>query len=397
MNLKKSFAILIVLMIASVSLTYSQSKGGSLDNDNLHRIILRQEVNDGSRIISTGVPLLLIAPDSRAGALGDIGAATTPDANSNHWNAAKLAFADKKFAFDFTYSPWLRDIVGDIDLAYLAGYYKINERSAIGASLTYFSLGSIDFFDESGTSTGTYNPNEFAIDVSYSMKLTENLSASVTGRYIRSDLTQGQNVGTTNTHAANAAAADIGLYYQKDIVSDKPQQYAFGVQISNLGNKISYSDNLESSFLPANLRIGGRYSYSIDQFNKISFMMDFNKLLVPTPPVYDTNGTIYEGYDDNVGVLQGAIQSFYDAPNGFKEELEEINISAGIEYWYNKILAARAGYFYENKKKGDRQYLTLGLGVKYNALGIDVSYLIPTAQNNNPLKNTLRVSLSLDI
>lgn len=391
MNFKKSLTATIILITSSIGFISAQT----LDNNNIHQIILRQEVNDGARIISTGVPLLLIAPDSRSGAIGDAGVASSADANSNHWNAAKLPFANKNFSIDFTYSPWLRDIVGDIDLAYLAGYYKINERSAIGASLTYFSLGSIDFFNESGQGTGTYNPNEFALDLSYSMKLTNNLSASVTGRYIRSDLTQGQNVGTSNTHAANAVAADIGLYYQNDIVSDKPQQYAFGVQISNLGNKISYSDDIESSFLPANLRIGGRYTYSLDQFNTISVLLDFNKLLVPTPPVRDTNGVVYKGKDDNVGVLQGAIQSFYDAPNGFKEELQEINISSGLEYWYNKILVARAGYFYENKKKGDRQYITLGLGLKYNALGIDLSYLIPTAQNNNPLKNTLRVSLSI--
>ena len=308
-----------------------------------------------------------------------------------------MPFAEKKFAASLTYSPWLRDIAGDIDLTYLAGYYKLNDMSAVGASLTYFSLGSINFTSEEGVSMGDYNPNEFALDVSYSLKLSENLAAAVTGRYIRSDLTQGQSVQGNSTHAASAVAADIGLYYQKDIAADKPAQYALGLQISNLGNKISYSDNLESSFLPANLRIGGRYSYSMDQFNRLSFMLDLNKLLVPTPPVRDTAGNIYEGKEDNVGVLQGAIQSFYDAPNGFKEELQEINVSAGIEYWYNNMIAARAGYFYENKKKGDRQYLTLGLAIKYNSLGIDISYLVPTSQTNNPLKNTLRVSLSFDM
>lgn len=377
------------------SFVYAQS--GIIDNDNIQGTILRRQVEDDARLISTGVPLLLIAPDARAGALGDLGAASTPDANSNHWNAAKLPFAEKKFAASLTYSPWLRDIAGDIDLTYLAGYYKLNDISAIGASLTYFSLGSINFTNDEGVSMGDYNPNEFALDVSYSLKLTENLAAAVTGRYIRSDLTQGQSVQGNSTHAASAVAADIGLYYQKDLALDKPAQYALGLQISNLGNKISYSDNLESSFLPANLRIGGRYSYSMDQFNRLSFMLDLNKLLVPTPPVRDTAGNIYEGKDDHVGVLQGAIQSFYDAPNGFKEELQEINISAGIEYWYNNMIAARAGYFYENKKKGDRQYLTLGLAIKYNSLGIDISYLVPTSQTNNPLKNTLRVSLSFDM
>ncbi|MDY6402691.1 MAG: type IX secretion system outer membrane channel protein PorV [Bacteroidales bacterium] len=389
-----TFTLISTLMLFS-NFVYAQS--GIIDNDNIQGTILRRQVEDDARLISTGVPLLLIAPDARAGALGDLGAASTPDANSNHWNAAKLPFAEKKFAASLTYSPWLRDIAGDIDLTYLAGYYKLNDISAIGASLTYFSLGSINFTNDEGVSMGDYNPNEFALDVSYSLKLTENLAAAVTGRYIRSDLTQGQSVQGNSTHAASAVAADIGLYYQKDLALDKPAQYALGLQISNLGNKISYSDNLESSFLPANLRIGGRYSYSMDQFNRLSFMLDLNKLLVPTPPVRDTAGNIYEGKDDHVGVLQGAIQSFYDAPNGFKEELQEINISAGIEYWYNNMIAARAGYFYENKKKGDRQYLTLGLAIKYNSLGIDISYLVPTSQTNNPLKNTLRVSLSFDM
>ncbi|MBR1626055.1 MAG: type IX secretion system outer membrane channel protein PorV [Bacteroidales bacterium] len=385
--------IIASLLSATFLLSFAQNSNPAIEEDYQSKV-LRQE---GARIIPTGVPLLLIAPDSRAGSMGDIGAATTPDANSNHWNAAKLAFADKKTAVSFTYSPWLRDIVGDIDLAYLSGYYKLNEMSALGASLTYFSLGNIQFEDEQGQALGTYNPNEFAFDISYSMKLSNNLSASVTGRYIRSDLTQGQNIGTTTTHAANAVAADLGLYYQKDIAATNPQQVAFGLQISNLGNKISYSDDdMVSSFLPANLRLGGRYTYSMDQFNKFSFMLDINKLLVPTP-VRDSLGNVVYGKENNVGVLQGAFQSFYDAPDGFSEELKECNLSLGAEYWYNNILAVRAGYFYENKKKGDRQYLTMGLGLKYNSLGIDISYLVPTAShNNNPLKNTLRVSLSFD-
>ncbi|MBQ7985631.1 MAG: type IX secretion system outer membrane channel protein PorV [Bacteroidales bacterium] len=385
--------IALTAFILMTALAFAQLDPGSHQGQ-----VLRQEVDEGSRIIATGVPLLLIAPDSRAGSMGDLGVASSPDANSNHWNAAKLPFADKKFGASFTYSPWLRDLGVDIDLAYLAGYYKLNDRSAIGASLTYFSLGNIEFFDNQGNSLGIYNPNEFALDMSYSLKVNENLSLSATGRYIRSDLTQGQNVGTISTHAGNAFAADIGLYFQKDIAGDKPQQYALGAQISNLGNKISYSDDdIDASFLPANLRLGGRYTYFMDQFNKISFLLDFNKLLVPTPPVRDSAGEIFEGYDNNVGVIKGALQSFYDAPGGFSEELKEVNVSAGAEYWYNNLLAVRAGYFYENKRKGNRQYLTLGLGLKYNSLGIDISYLVPTSQTNNPLKNTLRVSLSFDM
>ncbi len=369
-----------------------------LNNPNADVDWLSGKVENGNRIISTGVPLLLIAPDSRAGAMGDVGAASKPDANSIHWNAAKLSFTEKKAGLSFSYTPWLRQIVSDIKLMYLSGYYKIDDRSTVGGSLTYFSLGSIDFFSEEGISTGTYKPNEFAFDLAYSMKLSNNLSLSLTGRYIRSDLTQGQNVGTTQTHAANAAAADLGLYYQNKLNIDLPSEYAFGLQISNLGTKISYSDNMESSFLPANLRLGGRYTMDFDQFNNLSLMVDLNKLLVPTPPVYNEDGSIYAGMDPNVGILQGAIQSFYDAPNGLKEEMQEISLSVGAEYWYNKVLAVRAGYFYEAKNKGARQYLTVGAGLRYNVMGLDISYLISTsALSNNPLKNTLRIALTFDL
>ena len=385
---------LFLLLLSSVSmLGFAQ-----LNNPNADVDWLSGKVENGNRIISTGVPLLLIAPDSRAGAMGDVGAASKPDANSIHWNAAKLSFTEKQAGLSFSYTPWLRQIVSDIKLMYLSGYYKIDDRSTVGGSLTYFSLGSIDFFSEEGISTGTYKPNEFAFDLAYSMKLSNNLSLSLTVRYIRSDLTQGQNVGTTQTHAANAAAADLGLYYQNKLNIDLPSEYAFGLQISNLGTKISYSDNMESSFLPANLRLGGRYTMDFDQFNNLSLMVDLNKLLVPTPPVYNEDGSIYAGMDPNVGILQGAIQSFYDAPNGLKEEMQEISLSVGAEYWYNKVLAVRAGYFYEAKNKGARQYLTVGAGLRYNVMGLDISYLISTSSlSNNPLKNTLRIALTFDL
>ncbi len=385
-------------LIAILFATFTTNIFAQLNNPGANVDWLTGKIEDGNRIISTGVPLLLIAPDSRAGSMGDLGAASSPDANSIHWNASKLSFMEKNAGLTFTYSPWLKEIVSDIKLMYLSGYYRVNELSTIGASLTYFSLGSIDFFSEEGQATGTYKPNEFAFDLAYSMKLSDKFSLSITGRYIRSDLTQGQNVGTTSTHAANAGAADIGMYYQDKISSELPSEYALGLQISNLGSKISYSDNMESSFLPANLRLGGRYTMNFDQFNSLSVMADFNKLLVPTPAVYNTDGSIAAGMDPNVGVLQGAIQSFYDAPNGLKEELQEISISAGLEYWYNKLLAVRAGYFYEAENKGARQYLTLGAGLRYNVMGLDISYLVSTsALSNNPLKNTLRVSLSFDL
>ncbi len=396
MNIKKrqqniSFILFVIALLGS---QISESQTKSIDNPGG---VLSQDIKDGVRVISTGIPVLLIAPDSRAGGMGDIGAATTPDANSLHWNAAKLAFIEKKSGVSFTYTPWLRNIVGDIGLSYLSGFYKINDRSAVGASLTYFSLGGIEFYDAEGTSKGNFQPNELAFDVAYSMKLSDNFSASVTGRYIRSDLTQGQNSGTSTTVAANAFGADIGLYYQHDISSQETKSsYAIGLQIANLGNKISYSESLDKEFQPANLRLGGRYTMDFNEFNTLSFMIDFNKLLVPTPAIYDTLGNVVSGMDNNVGVIQGAIQSFYDAPNGFTEELQEINISVGAEWIYNKFLVLRTGYFNESEKKGGRKYITFGGGFKYNVMQLDIAYLIPTVGNNHPLKNTLRLSLSFD-
>lgn len=388
-----SFILLAIALVGANQIVQSQNTAKSIDNPGDGGVLSQQ----GSRVISTGIPILLIAPDSRAGAMGDIGAATTPDANSIHWNAAKLAFIEKKSGISFTYTPWLRNIVGDIGLSYLSGFYKINERSAIGASLTYFSLGNIEFFDVEGSSKGNFEPNELAFDMAYSMKLSDNLSASVTGRYIRSDLTQGQANGTTNTFAANAFGADIGLYYQHDISSQETKSsYAIGLQIANLGNKISYSESTEKEFQPANLRLGGRYTMDFNEFNTLSFMVDFNKLLVPTPAVYDTLLQVVYGMDNNVGVIQGAIQSFYDAPDGFKEELQEINVSVGAEWIYNKFLVLRGGYFNESESKGGRKYITLGGGFKYNVMQLDIAYLVPTVGNNHPLKNTLRLSLSFD-
>lgn len=394
MKISKVKRTALYLLIVVTLISNKTLKAQTLDNND---VILRQKIEDGVRVISTGVPLLLIAPDSRSGAMGDIGAATTPDANSIHYNAAKLAFAEKSAGVSFSYTPWLRDLVGDIDLSYLSAFYKINERSAVGGSLTYFSLGSIDFYDVNAENKGNFKPNEFALDLAYSMKLSDNFSASVTGRYIRSDLTQGQNVGSTSTHAANAFGTDIGLYYQKTIGENEDKSYALGLQIANLGSKISYSQAIQKEFQPANLRIGGRYTMDFNQFNSLSLLLDFNKLLVPTPAIYDdSTRAIVKGYDNNVGVMQGVFQSFYDAPNGFTEEMQEINISAGAEWVYNKFLYVRGGFFYENPKKGGRQYMTFGGGFKYNIMQLDIAYLVPTVGNNHPLKNTLRLSLSFD-
>ena len=358
--------------------------------------------------ISTGMPILLIAPDAVSAALGDAGVASTPDAYSAHWNNAKFAFIENQAGISTTYTPWLRKLqVGDMNLFYLGGYYRINNRSTAAASLTYFTLGDIDMTDIDGQKINTLHPNEFAIDATYALKLTDDLSLGATGRYMRSDLTNGQTIndgsGNTATQAANSLAADIGLYFQKGI--DNNQEYALGLFISNLGAKLSYSnDDNDKEFLPANLRFGGRYTNRIDNYNKISVLLDFNKLLVPTPP-YTKDGVTYpsryaNNYAEynNIGVIQGAIQSFYDAPGGFSEEMHEVQISTGAEYWYAETFAISAGYFYEHETKGGRQYATVGFGIRYNYFSGDFAYLIPTTTvSTNSLANTIRISIGIDM
>lgn len=353
--------------------------------------------------IHTGIPILQIAPDAISGALGDAGAAYEPNAYSAHWNNAKLAFAPMDMSISTTYTPWLRKLDSEMNFLYLGAYKRINKRSTVGASLTYFTLGKIDHTDEQGNQRGEFRPNEFAIDVTYSMKLSDYMALGATARFIHDDLTQGLEVEQMTTKPANGLAADVGLYYQQDI--DKNQQVAGALTISNLGSKLSYSDDdTENEFLPANLRIGGRYTYEVDEYNKINVLLDLNKLLVPTPPLWNSSDSTWSGLYDNLtdynqtSSVMGALQSFYDAPGGFGEELREISLSLGAEYWYSNAFAARLGYFYEHKTKGARQYLTLGVGVRAKRLEFDFSYLVPTSNfSNNPLANTLRVSLTYNI
>lgn len=384
-------------------LTLLMALGGMLSAQSAYN-----EIGQNKNYISTGMPILLIAPDAISAAMGDAGVASTPDAYSAHWNNAKFAFIEGTAGVYTTYTPWLRKLrVGDMNLFYLGGYYRINDRSTAAASLTYFTLGDIDMTDVEGQKINTLHPNEFAIDATYALKLSDNLSLGATGRYIRSDLTNGQTIsegsGNTTTQAANSLAADIGLYYQQGI--DKSQEFALGLFISNLGAKLSYSnDDNDKEFLPANLRFGGRYTNSIDDYNKISFLLDFNKLLVPTPP-YTKDGVTYPSQYannfteyNNIGVIQGAIQSFHDAPGGFQEEIHEVQISAGAEYWYAETFAFRAGYFYEHETKGGRQYATVGFGIRYNYFSGDFAYLIPTTTvSTNSLANTIRISIGLDM
>ena len=358
--------------------------------------------------ISTGMPILLVAPDATAGALGDVGVATTPDIYSAHWNNAKFAFIEGDLGFSTTYTPWLRNLgVGDMNLLYLGGYKRINTRSTIAASLTYFSLGEIQSTNTEGNSTGLLNPNEFAADVTYAMKLNDELSIGASGRFIQSDLTNGQDIsdggGYVTTKPGRSLAADLGFYWQHPI--DGAQEIALGAFVSNMGAKLSYSDDdTHQEFLPANLRVGARYTNELDESNKISLMVDINKLLVPTPPVTVGDSTYSNYYRNlkedynNTGVMRGIIQSFYDAPGGFSEELRELQISVGAEYWYKNTLAARAGYFYENDTKGGRKYATVGFALKYNVMQFDFAYLIPTtAFSSNPLSNTIRISLTFNL
>ncbi|NOR86784.1 MAG: type IX secretion system outer membrane channel protein PorV [Bacteroidales bacterium] len=355
-----------------------------------------QEDRDWSTI-TTAVPFLMIGPDARSGGMGDVGAATTPDGNSIYWNASKLAFVEETVGFNVSYVPWLKGLVDDIGLGYVSGYSKIGDKQTVAASLRYFSLGNITFTNEEGIPQGDYKPNEFAVDLAYSRKLSENFSAAVVGKFIYSNLTLGQDVGGVESRAGTSVAADISMYYKKPLRFSKGKRglWGFGVSINNIGNKISYTSSTEKDFIPTNLRIGGNLSMDIDDYSFISVSLDINKLLVPTPPELDSLGQPIPPYkDNNVSVMQGMVQSFYDAP--LKEELQEIIYSVGVEYWYDKQFALRGGYFYEHPQKGNRQYFTLGAGLRYNVFGLDFSYLIAT-NPNNPLKNTLRFTLSYDI
>ena len=354
--------------------------------------------------ISTGMPILMIAPDAVSSGMGDVGVATTPDAYSAHWNNAKFAFVEGTMGVSTTFTPWLRNLnVGDMNLLYLGGYYRINPRSTVAASITYFSLGDIDMTDVTGLKIMDLHPNEYAIDATYALKLTDNLSLGATGRFVRSDLTNGQTIndgsGNSETHAANSLAADIGLYYQRPV--SKNEEIALGAFISNLGAKLRYSeDNNNQEFLPANLRIGGRYTNRIDDYNKVSVMVDVNKLLVPTPKFRTYSQDSIQSLSDynNIGVIAGALQSFGDAPGGFSEELQELQLSVGAEYWYAETFAARAGYFYEHANKGGRQYATVGVGLRYNVFNFDLSYLIPTTKiSTSPLANTIRIGITMDM
>jgi len=351
--------------------------------------------------------------------MGEVGAATSPDAHSIHWNSAKLAFLEEAGGFSISYTPWLSKLVPDISLSHLSGFYKPNEISAISASLRYFSLGNIQFTNDQGDPVGEYDPNEYAFDLAYSMKLSKQFSAGLAMRYIYSNLTGGIFVEGLQTEAGKSFAVDLGTYFQSNLldINGLESQWAAGMNISNIGGKISYTQSGDDDFLPMNLKIGTRLSTKIDDYNEFAVAFDINKLLVPTPPVYavndsgqpvDINGNtvqigspehhILAGMNPNVGVIQGVFQSFYDAPGGIEEELNELMYSIGGEYWYDKQFAFRFGYFFEHETKGNRKYFTIGSALKLNVFQIDFAYLIPANSSvRSPLENTMRFSLVFNL
>jgi len=361
-------------------------------------ISMTAEAQDDLNTITTGVPFLMISPDARGGSMGDAGVATAPDANSMFWNPAKYAFIEDESGFTIGYSPWLRDLVDDIGLSNLAFYKRLDDQQVVGATLRYFSLGNIQFTDNNGDPLGEYQPNEFAVDGTYARKLSDKFSLAVAGRFIYSNLTSGQFTNGQATNPGTSIAADIGLYYENDMDFGRTDGvFSFGMNISNIGAKISYTSEVEKDFIPTNLRLGPAVKLELDSYNEISFGLDINKLLVPTPPIYeeDDNDEIAEGMDNDVSVITGIFQSFYDAPGGFNEELRELSFAFGTEYWYDDTFSLRGGFFYEDPTKGNRKYFTMGAGLKYNVFALDFSYLIPTGQRS-PLDNTLRFSLFFD-
>jgi hypothetical protein len=378
----------------------------SLFNLTLYSAKAQDNNNEKLNAITTAVPFLLIAPDTRAGAMGDAGVSTTPDANSVYWNPSKLAFIEKDMGFSLSYIPWLRALVPDINLSYVSGFKRLDKDQTIAASLFYSSLGQISFTAEDGTSLGDYRPNEFALNVAYSRKLSDQFSGGLAAKYIYSNLTMGQMVGGAQTKPGQSFAMDVSMYYRNTNIDigKTAAVFAFGINASNIGSKMSYSNAGIRNFIPINLRLGPSLTLKPDDYNSIAFTVDAMKLMVPTPPARDLNNQIVAGENPDVGIAKGIFQSFYDAPgvietdgsrSVLKEELREVNLGFGTEYWYDKQFALRCGYFHEHATKGNRKFLTFGAGLKYNVFGLDLAYLVAT-QQRNPLGNTFRFTLTFD-
>ncbi len=351
------------------------------------------------RAISTAVPFLAITPDARSAGMGDVGVAVSADANAIHWNPAKLAFVETKMSVALSFSPWLKNLVPDMSLSYLSGFKRINKRGVVGASLRYFDLGNLQLTNNQGQSLGDYNPREVALDVSYAMQLSKSFSMAITGRYIYSNLVGNVSNSQVNINGSpgQSISADISAFYKKEIVlASLKTELALGANISNIGQKITYNSVSDADFIPTNMRLGAAYGIELDDFNKVTFAVDMNKLLVPSPPLRNPQtNQIIGGQDPNRSLLSGIFGSFADAPNGFSEEIQEITYATGVEYWYNNLFALRGGYFHESFDKGNRKYFTAGLGLRYNAFGIDFAYMVPQEQNH-PLSDTMRFTLLFD-
>ncbi len=349
--------------------------------------------------ITTAAPFLLIAPDARSGGMADIGVSTAADANSQHWNPAKYAFLESQYTMAINYTPWLRNLTSDVFLGSVIYANRLDEKSSWATSLTYFSLGSIEL-----RQTGDPNeqviiekPNELAIDGSYALRMSESFSMAVGLRYIRSDFAL--RVANSDINTINTFSVDVAGFYQsaEENYGTFNGRWRGGFNISNIGPRVSFTDTGQKNFIPTNLRIGGGFDFILDEYNTISANLELNKLLVPTPPLRDSNGTILEGQDDDVGFFKGIFQSFGDAPGGFKEELKEYTWALGAEYTYDQSFALRAGYFNESDLKGGRQFFTMGAGFKFRSSRIDMSYLFNASDINNPLENTLRFSITFDM
>ena len=413
---KKIMIKKIILVLLVLSATYSLAKAQTTANDVIGR--------DAPNTITTTVPFLLIAPDSRAGGLGDAGVATTPDVNSMHWNPAKYSFIQNDVGVAISYTPWLRQLVSDMNLAYVSAYKRVNKENVFSASLLYFDLGSIQFRDINNALLRDFTPHEFSLDLGYSRLLGEKFSGSVAMRFIYSNLTGGIEVQGSESFPGKTVAADVAFFYHNDEIEigGMPGTLMWGLNISNIGAKISYTTNEYRDFIPTNFRTGVGYLMKLDDHNEFMVAVDINKLLVPTPPVYYNSGDVLPngdtvlpsdeiikyGKDPNISIGAAIFSSWADAPgvatafvkdnqpSPFREELAEFTISAGLEYWYDRQFALRLGYFNEHEYKGNRKYFTVGAGLKMNVFGLDFAYLIPTTQAN-PLQNTLRFTLTFDV
>ena len=406
MNIYKSFLLTLLMaggtLYPAISQVFDPVKGCVIDNNG-------QCI---SNTLLTAVPFLRIAPDARSGAMGDAGVAMSANSNTMHYNAANMVFAEDQSGFSFTYTPWLSNLnLDDIFLMYTSGYYKLDDNQSVGASIRFFSLGDIEFTDVSGGSLGTGRPREAEFSLAYARKLGDKLSASLTGKYIFSNLASGQQVNGIDISTGQSFAADVGLNYRtRANVGSYKGEWSFGLAATNIGSKIAYTRDAVRDFIPTNLGLGSALTLEFDQYNTMTFPMDFNKLLVPTPhtrfvqyadgtfrdnDLYDTDGNGVADYREKP-LFQGILGSFTDAQGGLREEIREVAWSLGFEYWYDKQFAFRGGYYHESAEKGNRRFFTVGAGIKYNVFGLDFSYLIPSSPIPNPLDNTLRFSLLFD-